>query len=131
MLKNRLGKNASKKWGEERQAQRYLTASASGVSVDVFTGGEEQQWQWLDCGGGSGSLILASIYGRLTVAASGKFLELGQEGTNFVYTYATKLLQESATGKAVRMWKRNTMVGVVKKYKPNWSYAQWEFEGQS
>merc|ERR1719350_507221 len=129
MLKNRL---SNTKWPKARQEQVYLTASASGVSMDVYTGGEEQQWEWVDCGGGYGSLLLQSIYGRLTVKSEGKgkgkFLELGPEGTNFVYTYETKLLQESATGKAMRMWKKNARVGVVRKYNANWSYFQWEFE---
>ena len=72
-------------------------------------------WLWLDCGGGAGALIIDSKFGHLRVVRKG-FLELGPEGSSFNYTFSTRLMKESSSGKAVRMWKTHTKISVVENY---------------
>ena len=128
-MKNKL---YAKYWPEERREQRWLTASPEGLVVDVFTGGYEQQLQWYDC---CGSLFLETMYGQVRVGRKG-WLELvpstkdqwaqDPQNTAFHFSSSTGLLQESATGKAVRVWMKNTKVKAVENYNPKWWVAQWD-----
>ena len=163
----------------ERDERGWLTAGPDGITTAKYTGGEEQQLQWVqcshDCCGPDGcdntqtGLFLSTKFGTVTVGKKGvlelvpgpfagpsmwgpemdehnvfgkwwkmEFASIEGSGTEFelksVYEEYTPgkgfpyLLTEAATGKALRVGKKNKKVQMIKKYKPKKPTVQWEFE---